>query len=99
MKKNNIEIKKNEDEDIVFTADELEQINKMEEVIEEIKTETKTNLLDMVKFKNKSDLIVFDKLPLTDFQKEDIMIDILIKENPNNLLVKEYYDKIKNISS
>ena len=99
MKKNNIEIKKKEDDDVVFTADEIEQINKMEEVIEEIKTETKTNLLDMVKFKNKSDLIVFDKLPLTDFQKEDIMIDILMKENPNNIIVKEYYDKIKNISS
>lgn len=99
MKKNNIEIKKKEDDDIVFTADELEQINKMDEVIEEIKSEAKTNLLEMVKFKNKSDLIIFDKLPLTDFQKEDIMIDILIKENPNNLLVKEYYDKIKNISS
>ena len=99
MKKNNIEIKKNEDDDIVFTADELEQINKMEEVIEEIKSESKTNLLDMVKFKNKSDLIIFDKLPLTEFQKEDIMIDILMEQNPNNQIVKEYYNKIKNISS
>lgn len=99
MKKNNIEIKKKEDDDIVFTADELEQINKMEEVIEEIKSESKTNLLDMVKFKNKSDLIIFDKLPLTEFQKEDIMIEILMEQNPNNHIVKEYYNKIKNISS
>jgi len=99
MKKNNIEIKKKEDDDIVFTADELEQINKMEEVIEEIKSESKTNLLDMVKFKNKSDLIIFDKLPLTEFQKEDIMIEILMEQNPNNQIVKEYYNKIKNISS
>lgn len=99
MKKKSIVCNSSKDDDTDFTVDEIEQINKMEEVIEEIKTETKTNLLDMVKFKNKSDLIIFDKLPLTEFQKEDIMIDILIKENPNNLLVKEYYDKIKNISS
>ena len=99
MKKNNIVITKNEDEDEVFTADEIEQINKMDEVIEEIKSEAKTNLLEIVKFKNKSDLIIFDKLPLTDFQKEDIMIDILMEENPNDKIIKEYYNKIKNISS
>ena len=99
MKKNNIVCNNSKDDDTDFTADEIEQIKKMEEVIEEIKSDSKTNLLDIVKFKNKSDLIIFDKLPLTEFQKEDIMIEILMEQNPNNHIVKEYYNKIKNISS
>jgi len=97
MKKNTEKSDIKTDDDVVFTEDEKKQIKEMEEVVDEIKEEPKTNLLELFTFKTKLDNEIFDKLPLTECQKEDMIVDILKEKYPDDELIDEYYKKIKNI--
>jgi len=97
MKKNTEKSNIKTDDVVVFTEDEKKQIKEMEEIVDEIKEEPKTNLLELFTFKNKLDTEIFDRLPLTECQKEDMIIDILKENYPDDELIEEYYKKIKNI--
>jgi len=97
MKKNTEKTDIKTDDEVVFTEDEKKQIKEMDEVIDEIKEEPKTNLLELFTFKNKLDNEIFDKLPLTDCQKEIMIVDILKEKYPEHEVIDEYYKKIKNI--
>lgn len=60
--------------------EEIEQIKKMDEIISEVEDKPRTCILKAVTFKNKQDEDVFNRLPLTDIQKEELLMSIYFKD-------------------
>lgn len=62
------------------TAKEIEEFNKnleeMNKAIKEIETPNITNILKDFKFKNKRDEEIFNRLPLTNIQKEYLLLSV-----------------------
>jgi len=68
---------------------------KIDEVTEkEIKEKALTNILDIIKFELKEDEENFKMLPLSDFQKEELLFDYL-KEDKKELFKK--YEDVRTI--
>ena len=63
-------------DDKIFTKEQLDQIKKLEKTIKDINRAPKTNLIYNMKFKSPTDKYVFEKLPLSDFQKEQMITEI-----------------------
>jgi len=70
--------------------------NEVDKLLEEANKKAETNLLDLLKFKTKTDKEVFDRLPLSDYEKEKMMIDILKEGATGNPLglTQESKDKL-----
>ena len=49
----------------------------MEKDYEEANKKAETNLLNIIRFKNKTDKFVFDRLPLSEYQKEQMVMEII----------------------
>jgi len=63
-----------------------------EEIEKEIKEKALTNILEILKWELKEDENNFNLLPLSDFQKEELIFDYL-KDNPSyEELIKKYND-------
>ncbi len=63
-----------------------------EEIEKEIKEKALTNILEILKWELKEDENNFNLLPLSDFQKEELIFDYL-KDNPEyEELIKKYND-------
>jgi hypothetical protein len=79
---NIIENKKNivsdsEDEVLEFTTDEKKNHTEMENIVKDFNEEAKTNILQLLRFKTKTDEFVFNHLPLSDAQKEELVLSVL----------------------
>ena len=74
-------IKKEVREDLKGLDEEtVEKLLALEESYEEANKKAETNLLNIIRFKNKTDKYVFDRLPLSEYEKEQMVMEI-IKEN------------------
>lgn len=95
MKKNNIENSKLE---LVDTEKCLKNENKQhkqwESIIDDYKKSSKTDLLDKVNFENKLDFEILERLPLSQEQKEILLIDVLSHEYPEDKVIQSYRQKI-----
>ena len=72
----------------------IEEPLKIDAVTEkEIKEKALTNILDIIKFELKEDEENFKMLPLSDFQKEELLFEYLKDDK------KELYEKYQNVRS
>ena len=62
------------------------------EIEKEIKEKALTNILDIVKFELKEEQNNFNLLPLSDFQKEELLFDYLKDKPEYKELIKKYND-------
>ena len=58
--------------------DMKKRVKDMDEIIEEYKKPAKTNILKKIKFENAQDEYVFNSLPLSDKQKEELLIAFVL---------------------
>lgn len=58
----------------------------------EIKEKALTNILEVIKFELKEEEENFKMLPLSDFQKEELLFDYIKNEQKNNELYSRYQD-------
>lgn len=74
-KKNNQEIYNMVDKLDDLTEEEKKIIEDMDKIVDDRKKPARTNLLKMVRFKNKVDKEVFLRLPISDYEKEKIIAE------------------------
>lgn len=67
-------------QDIEFTEDEKKQIAEYNKLLEESEEKTRTNILNEIKFANKQDEMVFNRLPLSNRQKEELLFSIYMPD-------------------
>ena len=60
-------------------AETLKRLKEIDEIVEEWKRPATSNLLNLIKFKNDNEKMLFDRLPLSDYDKEQMLIDIYDK--------------------
>ena len=101
--KNNLEIQ-DEDLDLNRVIDKkgdkkIEKFNDenynpegVEEILNELKQEPLTDILNTIKFKNKKEEEIFNRLPLSKLQKEEFLINTVCSDE-----IKEQYNKIKEL--
>jgi hypothetical protein len=75
---NTIIIHEDEKKDDNYEYDEetLKRLHEIEELIDESNKPAETNLLENLKFKKKEDKFVFNRLPLSDWEKEQLIKEI-----------------------
>lgn len=56
-----------------------------DELVEAIKKPARTNILNEIKFEREIDRLIFDRLPLSDIQKEDILLDLYSVDKPSDI--------------
>lgn len=66
-----------------------ETVNK---IIDELKQEPLTDILNTIKFQNKHEEMIFNRLPLSKLQKEEFLINTVCSDE-----IKEQYKKIKEL--
>jgi len=66
-----------------------ETVNK---IIDELKQEPLTDILNTIKFENKHEEEIFNRLPLSKLQKEEFLINTVCSDE-----IKEQYKKIKEL--
>ena len=99
MEKKTIEDFKNNivyDDNLIVTKKEKENTSKWETVINDYKKLSKTNLLEKVNFENKLDFEILERLPLSEEQKELLLIDVLSNQYPEDKVIENYKQKILN---
>ena len=74
---NNGEKNKDKTKDEDELDDEMKQrVKEIEALIEETNRPSKTSLLKNLKFENEQDAHVFSRLPLSDYQKEELLMSV-----------------------
>jgi len=66
----------------------------VDEILNELKQEPLTNILDTIKFKNKQEQMIFERLPLSKLQKEEFLINTICNDE-----IKTHYYKIKELKT
>lgn len=56
-----------------LTKEEIERVKQQEKIIKDAKAPAKTDILKHIKFKNELDKQIFNLLPLSDAQKEELI--------------------------
>lgn len=64
----------------------------VEEILNELKQEPLTDILNTIKFKNKKEEEIFNRLPLSKLQKEEFLINTVCSDE-----IKDQYYKIKQL--
>lgn len=64
----------------------------MEKILSEAKADAYTNILSNLKFENKLDEMIFNLLPLSKKQKEELVMACAVSDD-----IKEHYENIKKI--
>ena len=54
----------------------LKRLKEIDDIINEWKRPAETNILNLIKFKNKEEKVLFDRLPLSDYDKEQMIKEI-----------------------
>ena len=67
-----------------ITDDEV-KVEEQEKIIKDAKAPAKTNILNCIKFKNNLDKQIFDLLPLSDAQKEELILDVEFNTNIDDI--------------
>lgn len=62
--------------DEINNQEDEERVKEQEKIIQDAKAPAKTNILNTIKFKNKLDEEIFNLLPLSDAQKEELILDV-----------------------
>ena len=63
------------------TKEEIEQVKTFEECLEQYKKPSKTKIEKIIDFENELDKWVWERLPLSNAQKEQMLYEIYIKDN------------------
>lgn len=66
----------------------------VEDILNELKQEPLTNILDTITFKNKQEQMIFERLPLSKLQKEEFLINTICNDE-----IKTHYYKIKELKT
>lgn len=64
------------EDDQEYNEETKKRLHEIEEIIKESNKPAETNILEHIKFRNKEDKFVFDRLPLSDWDKEQIINEI-----------------------
>ncbi|MHA2088903.1 MAG: hypothetical protein ACW972_11530 [Promethearchaeota archaeon] len=68
-----------------LTKDEKERHEQQEKLIKEAKASPKTDILNYVRFKSKLDEEIFNLLPLSDAQKEELVLSVEFNKTVNEI--------------
>lgn len=63
------------------TKEEIEQVKTFEECLKQYKKPSKTKIEKVIDFETELDKWVWDRLPLSNAQKEEMLYEIYIKDN------------------
>jgi hypothetical protein len=63
------------------TKEEIEQVKAFENILEEYKKPSKTKIEKVIDFETDLDKWVWERLPLSNAQKEQMLYEIYIKDN------------------
>lgn len=63
------------------TKEEIEQVKAFEECLKEYKKPSKTKIEKMIDFETELDKWVWDRLPLSNAQKEELLYGIYLEDN------------------
>ena len=66
----------NKEKSIKLTNEEIERQDEQNKIILDAKASSKTNILNTIKFNNELDKEVFNLLPLSDAQKEQLILSV-----------------------
>ena len=83
----------NELKDLKLTKEEKERYEEQEKLIKEAKASPKTDILNYIRFKNKLDEEIFNMLPLSDAQKEELVLSVEFNKTVDEIINKKLSPK------